>query len=287
MIERIVWQCGEDSICFDTHPWSLWLFDPADFSHTVSGRFTNIQPAALDGQVTTSAYLDGAYTRLDVLLNAPAVANRKVSVDTVLQRERSKLYRLFCPSRPGRLTVEQNGRQYTIDGYPAAIPVAGQRTSCTALFTLEINHDSPAFAVLPEHRRDIFSKRSSAYLVNYFPMRLGTISSSGYIQNDSDMPSPVSIQLSGHLVNPMITNLETGEYLAFDISMQSGDVLVVHTRNGYKSVTYNGVDASGRIAAGSTYLFLPAGPSQLSFSAERYGLDAKVIVSYHNMALGV
>lgn len=287
MIERIIWQCGEESICFETCAWSPWLFDPADFSHTVSGRFSDIQPAAMDGQVTTSAYLAGAYSRFDVLLNAPAISNRIISVDEVIEQQRRKLYRLFCPSRRGRLIVEQNGRQYTIDGYPSSAPVAGRRVSGTAAFTLEINHDSPAFEILPEHRKDIFSKRSSAYLMNYLPMRLGTISSSGYIRNDSDLPSPVSIQLSGKLVNPMITNLVTGEYLAFNLSMQSGDILIVRTQNGAKTVLLNGVDVSGRIAAGSSYFFLPIGPSQLSISAESTGADAKVILSYYSMALGV
>lgn len=287
MIERIRWSSGGESIDFEIGSQALWIFDPADFSHTVSGRFSDMQPAGMDGKVTTSANLDGAYTRFDVLLNAPTISNAANSVYDVIEKQSRRLYRLFCPSRAGRLTVEQNGRQYAMEGYPASVPTAGKRVSGTAVFTIELNHDAPAFSVLPEHKRDIFSKRSSAYLVNCLPMRLGTISSSGYIINDTDIASPVSLVFSGQMKNPMVTNLATKEYMAFDIEMNSGDELAVTTGAGQKKVTLNGIDASGRFAAGSSYLLLAPGAAQLSFSAQRSGLDAKVLLSYSSMVLGV
>lgn len=287
MIERIQWSSGGESIEFEISSQALWIFDPADFSHTVSGRFSDMQPAGMDGKVTTSAHLDGAYTRFDAFLNAPAISNPANSVYNVIEKQSRRIYQLFCPSRAGRLIVEQNGRQYAIEGYPASVPIAGKRVSGTAVFSIELKHDAPAFSVLPEHKRDLFSKRSSAYLVNRFPMRLGTISSAGYIINDSDIASPVSLVLFGQMKNPMVTNLVTKEYMAFDVEMDSGDELIVTTGAGQKKVTLNGIDVSGRIAAGSSYLFLAPGAAQLSFSAQRSGLDAKVLLCYSSMVLGV
>ncbi len=60
-----------------------------------------------------------------------------------------------------------------------------------------------------------------------------------FVLNDGTAPSPVTLNFSGPMTNPMLINQTTGERLGFDIVLTVDDILSVNTRLG--TVLLNGV----------------------------------------------
>lgn len=107
------------------------------------------------------------------------------------------------------------------------------------------------------------------------------------IQNDGD-ETGFTIVLSGTASNPILTNVETGEYLQISGDISDGDTVTITTKTGSKTVTLerNGVTENiiNRLVSGSTWLSLREGENKFDFSG---GTGLKVRLIHRNAYLGV
>lgn len=97
----------------------------------------------------------------------------------------------------------------------------------------------------------------SSLTTNFFPLTittafLGWNSSSKVLENLGDMETPVTITIAGECVNPVLTNVETGEVISIALSMAAGDRFVITTGFGNKTATY--YPAAGGSENGMPYL---------------------------------
>lgn len=77
--------------------------------------------------------------------------------------------------------------------------------------------------------------------------------------------APWLAQINGYVVNPILTNNLTGDYLALNLTVNDGDYVVVDSLE--KTVLYNGVtDRSGTILSGSRFFSLAPGAWSVQYT---------------------
>lgn len=91
--------------------------------------------------------------------------------------------------------------------------------------------------------------------------------------------------------NPVLTNVETGEYIKLNHTFVTGETVVINTNYGRESVTgYVGDEITNLINSfdlGSTFLQAPPGESRLHFAAESGAQSMTVTIQYYQRYLGV
>lgn len=101
-----------------------------------------------------------------------------------------------------------------------------------------------------------------------WPLNWGTYTSGSFIAtNNGSRTTYPTITFTGPLTTPRLTNETSGLYLEFDLTVASGETLVVDTGTA-RTVLLNGV--SNRyytLTAGSTWFGLAPGNDQIRFSA--------------------
>lgn len=125
-----------------------------------------------------------------------------------------------------------------------------------------------------------------------FPMSFGGVGTIVTITNPGDTQSPCTIELRGKLVEPVITNVTTGESIAVRRTINSGELLKVCTAFGNKRVTL--VDAFGvetnamhYVTISSRFFQIPPGSVRLRYTASEEGEDAIGYIRYVPRWLGL
>ena len=93
--------------------------------------------------------------------------------------------------------------------------------------------------------------------------------------NNGDVETGAVFELhvrGGSVTNPMIYNVETNEFIGFNMTLNAGDSLVINTNTKEKSAMYYPVNAAGQSALGhmmfnSTWLQLVSGANYFGISA--------------------
>lgn len=109
---------------------------------------------------------------------------------------------------------------------------------------------------------------------------------SGYlllIHNEGDQDAPIELEISGAAQRPKIELKNTGEYIAVNRELASGDRLLINTEAGNKKAeivrsTGEIEDAMGYIDAESTWFSLKTGANTLEYTSGDDGTSATVIV---------
>ena len=101
----------------------------------------------------------------------------------------------------------------------------------------------------------------------------------------------VEFRAIGVVVNPFLLNVDTGEYIKINITMEAGDMLAISTGYGEKAVTFqrNGVvtDAFRYLDVDSSYLQLAVGDNLFRYDASSNLENLEVSIYHNNYYLGV
>lgn len=126
---------------------------------------------------------------------------------------------------------------------------------------------------------------SAAYSFTY-PVVYGATLYSGSADatNAGDLPVyPVSIQVTGPVNTPKITNQKTGEYITVNVNLTSGtDVLLLQYGKDKLSVTLNGVSVVNKVTSDSTYFKIKPGTNTILLSGTSVSTGAVAIVSFYD-----
>ncbi len=111
------------------------------------------------------------------------------------------------------------------------------------------------------------------------------------IENEGDVPAPVTAYFYGPCTNPKLINDTTGEYILVNETLLEDEYLIINTKKGSKSVTKvsGGVstNAFGSLDLSSTFFELILGENVLSYDADSGMEDAYVRIVYKNLFLGL
>lgn len=116
-------------------------------------------------------------------------------------------------------------------------------------------------------------------------------SSSAVIENNGTVEAGVIFELTATMAstNPKIYNLTTGQSLALDVSLETGDRLVINTTTGKKSVTHirGGVSSNyiNTVAVGSSWLQMAIGTNEYSYTVDSG--ECRLGIYHTNMYTGV
>lgn len=99
-----------------------------------------------------------------------------------------------------------------------------------------------------------------------FPWTFGSVTSAiATVTNNGFMDTFLTAQFNGPSVSPRIENLNTGEYMQIDLTIDSGDYLLVSFQN--RTALLNGTaDRYNQRRAGSTWFPIRPGVSPLQYS---------------------
>lgn len=232
-----------------------------------------------DGSIFNNSYLSNRQIIITLAINHPAETNR------------INLYNYFKNKYPLRLYYSNDTRQVYIDGYCKKNDI--QFFGKKQIAQITILCLSPYFLTDSENETDLSNIESFFE----FPFEIEDsieFSEVGEdiefeVMNNGDVDTGAVFEFhakGGAVTNPEIYNIDTNEYIKFNLTMSEGDTLVVNTNTKEKGATYYPANASpqsaiGYMAYGSTWLQLKSGASYFGLTASSHSeyLTVKVTVS--------
>lgn len=106
--------------------------------------------------------------------------------------------------------------------------------------------------------------------------------------NEGQVQAPVIIEINGYCINPEIKNATTGEFIRFkDLTMNTGDKLIIDTSFGQKRVELNGENVFNKLDFSSTFFNLKIGENSIDFSDETGSQEARISFIYKNLYITI
>lgn len=240
--------------------------------------------AGYDGSVFNSSYIDNRTITITLAINYPAEENR------------INLYRFFQIKFPVRLYYHNASRDVYIDGYVQNFQIDYFKQKEVAQITVfcplpafnGVNEDIQEFTNI-EPRFEFPVELPAAGI----PFSEMIIDHEKSIINHGDIDTGVliSIRAIGTVVNPKIYNVDTGEYMIFNLSMSEGDEIIINTRQGQKSVKKisGGVTTNiiGNMQVGSSWFLLQAGDNIFTSTADSNPENMVIVFSIIDQFEGV
>lgn len=230
--------------------------------------------ANADGSVFNSSYVSNRQIIITLAINGPAEDNR------------IQLYRYFKNKYPVRLYYKNGSRDVYIDGYVKQTQIEFFQRKQIAQITIIC--PQPYFNGVEDSITD-FSTVESLF---EFPFSVeehveegddydGTIEFSRILINeetnvinagDIDTGALIELRAVGAVVNPVIYNVDTGEFFKITVTMAAGDVIRINTVRKEKSVYIisQGVKTNliGNLVYGSTWLQFVPGDNTILIDAD-------------------
>lgn len=124
-----------------------------------------------------------------------------------------------------------------------------------------------------------------------FPFNLGTVGSEVEVTNAGNIETPVMIYFYGEVVDPVMQNLTTGEDITIIKTVNDGDILIINTAFGEKSVMIlsGGVytNAFEYVDPESVFWKLAPGNNTIKYTVTSEGANAQCRLYYYNLFSGV
>ena len=222
--------------------------------------------ASLDGGKFKSSKLQMRNIVLTIKINGDAEANRL------------HLYEYFRTGAWCKVYYSNGSRNVYIEGYCETI-------ECP-LFTVKQQMQISIVCPNPYLKsiRTIYADISKSFGDFEFPFEIEEegIEFSRYdsgrevtILNNGEIDNGIEITLtavSGAVVNPIIYNSHTYDYLKLNLTLAEGDIIVINTNRGNKSVKkiLNAIETNmiNYLESGSTWLQLKVGSNRFTYTAE-------------------
>jgi ribosomal protein L25 (general stress protein Ctc) len=113
------------------------------------------------------------------------------------------------------------------------------------------------------------------------------------INNAGDVDAPITFEFMGETTNPKVINIDTGEFIKVNRTLQNNEILIVSTEFGKKKVVLRDkvsgqeTNAFGYIDLNSTFFSLKPGNNLMSYDADAGKENAKVKIYWKNRYQGV
>ena len=213
-----------------------------------------------------------------------------------IERKRMDLYRYFKPKYRVKLYIKTAYRNVCINGYVES--VEGDLFSKKQNFQVSIICPKPFF-------EDITPVTALQRFVDdefYFPVSIPkegiTLSSVNsrervIIDNKGDETTGIIISMSANnnVIKPTIYNITTRKTFSFDCNMTAGDVVVIDTRRGTKTITLyrNGFENNilNTMVSGSHWFEVPTGTNDFTYRCEYGEENLKVNYKLYPLYEGV
>ena len=149
------------------------------------------------------------------------------------------------------------------------------------------NSYTALFYTRPAQHPAVIPQYPSAALNHYFSIAQDAREYA--ITNPSSTPNGIeaSVRASGVVVNPRITNVTTGLYLQFNLTMRPDDLLYVNTQIGFIKATLNGEDVLRHLTMPSRMVQVTGGRNVLMFNPDQGADRARCEILFRGKVLAV
>lgn len=113
------------------------------------------------------------------------------------------------------------------------------------------------------------------------------------VYNEGDVRSGMRVEFRaiGTVVNPILFNVNTREYVKINTTMEAGDIITVNTEYGQKGITLvrdgKEIDYFRYMDVNSTFMQLDIGDNVFRYGADGDSTTLEVTIYYNNKYLGV
>ena len=213
---------------------------------------------------------------------------------------RNKLLSVFNPKLDGKLVINLGSTQRQIDCKVEQAPYfssgSGQNHQD---FLISLIAPNPYWQDISENKTDISTETGNIEFPLEIPaegleLSIRTISfiTNIYNQGDVDTPIKVTLKAVGTVINPIIENLDTGEFIRVKRELAEGDTLEINTAFGNKRVEIIKPDGSREnvfhyIDYKSTFFSLEGGDNTIKYDAEVGENNLDVSIYYTPNYLGI
>ena len=260
----------------------------------MTSKITGLNPPP--GTVSTSSYagMDGSY------LNNAFIEKRNLVISfemrgVGIEKRRHALYRVVKPSRYIKVFYKTSNIDVYTEGYVETCEIDNFNNKINGQISI-LCPDPYWYSSSAIHA--CYSRVSSGFFFPFpqsdEPFALGSYSTIDNIEifNDGDETGfIIQIEALDTAITPTIYNADTGEYLQIKGEMQRGDIIMISTTTGNKTVTLtrNGVESNiiNQLVAGSTWLTLREGLNTFHVQAVRNVKNLKITLMHTNAYLGV
>lgn len=225
---------------------------------------------------STVASMDGDF------INNKRTNPRSIILDLAIEQNvetvKRYIFNYIKPKQKGILRMEQNDRQVQIEGVVESIEMP--RYTEQVIMQIALYCSQPYWEDVEDTVTDISETLDLHYFTDdpndmlYFPeegIPFGEYDANrtkAFI-NDGDVEVGLTIHIValGHVVNPTIYNSE-GAYIGVNVTLESGDEIIITTTKGNKTITLNGANILSKIKEGSTWLQLPINEDEFTIDGD-------------------
>jgi len=272
---------------------SVTLFDDKYLITTLDG----IDLPTVDLQEQKAPYQDGT-TYLDALLEPRTIVVTGAIVNiqqlgSIFTNRAIILSALNPKNGPGVLAYTNDNSTYTTTCIIAQAQFPNKlATDPFQIFQIQIYCNDPYWYASASSSASMSVVTGGLTFPITFPITFGTYTGNLPVgaNNTGDSVTPVMITITGPSQVPIVTNTTTGQFVSSNIVLNNGDVLIINTKFGSKSVVYypSGGTPQNQMAslvAGSSFWNLNIGNNVLNFSDLTLG-SATCVVSWNNRFSG-
>lgn len=213
---------------------------------------------------------------------------------------RRRLLKIFNPELGGTLAYQYGGFKRVIGCRIHGEPKI-ERKSVLIEFNIPLDCLNPFWSEEDEQREDIASWVAAWHFPcviekeNKKSMIFGYRAESVIVDcfNEGDVSTGMRVRFTalGTVVNPIILNVDTEEFIKLNVTMLAGDVIEVNTKYGNKgaTLTRNGekTDYFRYVDVDSTFMQLAIGDNNFRYDADSGVNSMEVSIFYNKEYLGV
>lgn len=240
--------------------------------------------AYADGSVFNSSYINNRTITITMSINSPAEDNR------------IQLYKYLKTKFPVRICYKNETRDVYIDGYVQSMPIGFFDKK--QVVQVVVFCPKPLFNGVTDRVIDLSNVQSLFEFPFSIPeegIEFSTINiQERIIVNGGDIETGMQILLSasGQVINPSLYNMDTGEYLTLNVTLNRADRILINTINMQKSVVLLSQDGTqtnliGSLKDGSTWFQLMPGENTFLLTAETGAANINAICTITDQFEGV
>lgn len=227
-----------------------------------------------------NTYMDGVNVNAttvnerELILTGKIISSNKSEVESI----RRKLLSTFTPKGKGKLYFKENenSKEYLIETIVSSAPVFLSVDFNVTEFVIELIAPDPYWRDTYEGKVNIANIQGKFSFPLNLPTLMGTKKPNLIVNcaNNGDVPTGLRIEFTAlsQVVNPSLFNINTREYIKVNITLNSGDKIVINTNQGRKSVVVIANNIETKILHlldfNSTFLQVEKGDNLFRYDAE-------------------
>lgn len=214
----------------------------------------------------------------------------------MLGRARAELMRICNPRLgPGQLTMTAYGRTLCIDAAVDSAPIVSEDTTFDwQTYTMTFACPTPYWTETEDSVVEMTTSTGGLLWPLKLPARFATVKATRrfLVANPGDVECPLVMEFLGGALNPVLSNISTGEAIKINAQVPSTSTLVVETAHGRKRAYLRDnasgavTDAMGYLDLSSRFFDLAAGDNYLAYDADDGAVAATMRIRWRTRYVG-